>query len=72
MKTAVTGPGSGTDRPTGAARPAHRLPFRVDQRLGLLVLVVVLSALFGLLRPAFVVWNITVGRQGRAPSTGAP
>ncbi|MDH6219784.1 ABC transporter permease [Streptomyces pseudovenezuelae] len=53
MKTAVTEPDSGTDLPTEGARPAHRLPFWVNQRLGLLVLIVALSILFGSLRPAF-------------------
>lgn len=47
---AVTEPDSGTDRPTDGARPAHRLPFWVNQRLGLLVLVIALSAFFGVLR----------------------
>ncbi|MCX4536657.1 ABC transporter permease [Streptomyces sp. NBC_00841] len=37
-----------------ASRPVHRLPFWVNQRLGLLVLIVSLSALFGVLRPAFL------------------
>ncbi|WP_405546657.1 ABC transporter permease [Streptomyces phaeochromogenes] len=32
----------------------HRIPFWVNQRLGLLVLVVALSVLFGVLRPAFL------------------
>ncbi|MGW3445244.1 ABC transporter permease [Streptomyces sp. NPDC001076] len=32
----------------------HRMPFWVDQRLGLLVLVIALSVLFGALRPAFL------------------
>lgn len=32
----------------------HRMPFWVNQRLGLLVLVVALSVLFGVLRPAFL------------------
>ncbi|MEU9892725.1 ABC transporter permease [Streptomyces phaeochromogenes] len=32
----------------------HRLPFWVNQRLGLLVLVIALSVLFGVLRPAFL------------------
>ncbi|MFI7347652.1 ABC transporter permease [Streptomyces sp. NPDC049936] len=54
MKTAVTPAGRDTDRPADGARPAHRLPFWVNQRLGLLVLVVALAALFGVLRPAFL------------------
>ncbi|RSS59039.1 ABC transporter permease [Streptomyces sp. WAC01280] len=53
MKTVAAPPDSETDRPAGGARPAHRLPFWVNQRLGLLVLVVALAALFGVLRPAF-------------------
>lgn len=32
----------------------HRMPFWVNQRLGLLVLVIALSVLFGVLRPAFL------------------
>ncbi|MER6538029.1 hypothetical protein ABT215_30395 [Streptomyces sp900105755] len=32
----------------------HRMPFWADQRLGLLVLVIALSALFGALRPALL------------------
>jgi len=39
--------------PAGAQRSAKRLPFWVNQRLGLLVLTVALAALFGVLRPAF-------------------
>lgn len=53
MKTAVTPTDSETDRPSEGARAAHRLPFWVNQRLGLLVLVVALAALFGVARPAF-------------------
>ncbi|NED92783.1 ABC transporter permease [Streptomyces sp. SID11233] len=53
MKTAVAPPGSETDRPTDGAGPAHRLPFWVNQRLGLLVIIIALAALFGVLRPAF-------------------
>ncbi|MFE0375588.1 ABC transporter permease [Streptomyces inhibens] len=55
MTTPVTAPDSdiGTAETT-PSRPVHRLPFWVNQRLGLLVLVVILSALFGLLRPAFL------------------
>ncbi|MFD4505925.1 ABC transporter permease [Streptomyces sp. NPDC058457] len=34
--------------------PAHRMPFWVNQRLGLLVLVIALGILFGVLRPAFL------------------
>ncbi|MGW1158580.1 ABC transporter permease [Streptomyces sp. NPDC002513] len=37
-----------------APQPAQRLPFWVNQRLGLLVLTVALAALFGVLRPAFL------------------
>ncbi|MEU5289667.1 ABC transporter permease [Streptomyces umbrinus] len=33
---------------------SHRMPFSVNQRLGLLVLVIALSVLFGALRPAFL------------------
>ncbi|WUR84823.1 ABC transporter permease [Streptomyces phaeochromogenes] len=33
---------------------SHRMPFWVNQRLGLLVLVIALSVLFGALRPAFL------------------
>ncbi|QHA08915.1 ABC transporter permease [Streptomyces broussonetiae] len=43
-----------TDRAKAAPQPARRLPFWVNQRLGLLVLTVALAALFGLLRPAFL------------------
>ncbi|MCQ8188254.1 ABC transporter permease [Streptomyces rugosispiralis] len=55
MTAPVAPPGGDTrsDRPT-PARPAHRLPFRADQRLGLLVLVVGLGALFGVVRPTFL------------------
>lgn len=53
MKTAVNPPDNGTDRSPEGARPAHRLPFWVNQRLGLFVLIVALVALFGVLRPAF-------------------
>ncbi|MBL1098357.1 ABC transporter permease [Streptomyces coffeae] len=53
MKTASAPRASETDRPTDGARPPHRLPFWVNQRLGLLVLIVALAAVFGLLRPAF-------------------
>ncbi|WP_406447841.1 ABC transporter permease [Streptomyces sp. NBC_00876] len=53
MKTDVAPPDSETDRPTDGARPAHRLPFWVNQRLGLVVLIIALAALFGVLRPAF-------------------
>ncbi|WP_395372597.1 ABC transporter permease [Streptomyces tubercidicus] len=35
-------------------RPGHRLPFWVNQRLGLLALVVGLTALFGVLQPTFL------------------
>ncbi|MGQ4434914.1 ABC transporter permease [Streptomyces sp. SAS_260] len=37
------------ERPT-----SHRMPFWVNQRLGLLVLVIALGVLFGVLRPAFL------------------
>ncbi|MGO4424185.1 ABC transporter permease, partial [Streptomyces sp. MCAF7] len=53
MKTAVTPTDSETDRPSEGARAARRLPFWVNQQLGLLVLVVALAALFGVVRPAF-------------------
>lgn len=53
MKTVVAPPESGTDRPAEGARRAHRLPFWVNQRMGLLVLIVLLGALFGVARPAF-------------------
>ncbi|MGW5655213.1 ABC transporter permease [Streptomyces humi] len=41
---------------TTAGEPAagHRMPFWVNQRLGLLVLVIALGVLFGVLRPAFL------------------
>ncbi|MET8827870.1 ABC transporter permease [Streptomyces sp. NPDC004610] len=52
MTTPVTEPpDTAADRPPGTRR---RLPFRVNQRLGLLVLVIGLAALFGALRPAFL------------------
>ncbi|WP_346768636.1 ATP-binding cassette domain-containing protein [Streptomyces sp. DASNCL29] len=55
MTTPVIPPGSDT-RPARATppRPAHRPPFWVNQRLGLLVLVVGLGALFGVVRPTFL------------------
>ncbi|MFK0150782.1 ABC transporter permease [Streptomyces sp. NPDC090499] len=37
-----------------AKTAGHRMPFWVNQRLGLLVLVIALSVLFGALRPAFL------------------
>ncbi|MFI6724131.1 ABC transporter permease [Streptomyces sp. R-74717] len=43
-----------TTAPPTAPRSAHKPPFRVNQRLGLLVLIVILCALFGVLRPAFL------------------
>ncbi|MFG2627553.1 ABC transporter permease [Streptomyces sp. NPDC048473] len=43
-----------TTAPPTAQRPAHKPPFWMNQRLGLLVLIVVLCALFGVLRPAFL------------------
>ncbi|MGW6144940.1 ABC transporter permease [Streptomyces sp. NPDC055144] len=51
--TATSPPDRAADRPADGARPAHRLPFWVNQRLGLLVLVVALAAVFGTARPAF-------------------
>ncbi|WP_445517914.1 ABC transporter permease [Streptomyces sp. NEAU-174] len=55
MTTPVIPPGSDTRSARATPpRPAHRLPFRVNQRLGLLVLVVGLSALFGVVRPTFL------------------
>ncbi|MFD4945195.1 ABC transporter permease [Streptomyces sp. NPDC058409] len=42
------------DVDTTAPRSAHKPPFWVNQRLGLLVLIVALCALFGVLRPAFL------------------
>lgn len=54
MKTAVTAPEGDTERLGLTARSVHRLPFWGNQRLGLLVLIVALSALFGVLRPAFL------------------
>ncbi|MEV6107903.1 ABC transporter permease [Streptomyces sp. NPDC051940] len=53
MKAAVAVPEGDTEQAAGGARPAHRLPFWVNQRLGLLVLIVALGTLFGILRPAF-------------------
>ncbi|KUJ63976.1 ABC transporter permease [Streptomyces albus subsp. albus] len=53
MKTAATPTGTEADHPADRARPARRLPFWVNQQLGLLVLIVALATLFGLLRPAF-------------------
>lgn len=44
-----TGPAEAT-----SSRPVHRLPFWVNQRLGLLALVVSLGALFGVLQPSFL------------------
>ncbi|WP_432251675.1 ABC transporter permease [Streptomyces sp. HNM1019] len=44
----------GGDTRAAPSRPAHRLPFWVNQRLGLLVLVVGLSALFGAVQPTFL------------------
>ncbi|WP_442805997.1 ABC transporter permease [Streptomyces sp. NBC_01257] len=43
-----------TEAPRAAARTPHKLPFWVNQRLGLLVLTLALCALFGVLRPAFL------------------
>lgn len=55
MTTPVVPPGSDIRSARATpSRPAHRLPFRVNQRLGLLVLVVGLSALFGVVRPTFL------------------
>ncbi|MGW2857437.1 hypothetical protein ACWDAZ_38140 [Streptomyces sp. NPDC001215] len=45
---------SRADRAETAPQPAQRLPFWVNQRLGLLMLTVALAALFGVLRPAFL------------------
>ncbi|MFC9248927.1 ABC transporter permease [Streptomyces sp. NPDC057136] len=42
-----------TAEPPTSPRTAHKTPFWVNQRLGLLVLIVALCALFGVLRPAF-------------------
>ncbi|MFL4908994.1 ABC transporter permease [Streptomyces sp. MMS24-I2-30] len=55
MTTPVTAP-ENDSRSDGTAgpRPAHRLPFWVNQRLGLLVLTLALAAVFGVLRPAFL------------------
>ncbi|MFC9622703.1 ABC transporter permease [Streptomyces sp. NPDC056930] len=52
MKTPVAPPDDDVD--TTVPRPAHKPPFWVNQRLGLLVLIVVLCTLFGVLRPAFL------------------
>ncbi|MFE1194084.1 ABC transporter permease [Streptomyces olivaceoviridis] len=54
MSTPVTAPEHETGEAAGAQRPPRRLPFWVDQRLGLLVLTAALAALFGVLRPAFL------------------
>ncbi|AJZ84865.1 ABC transporter permease [Streptomyces sp. AgN23] len=55
MTTPVLPPGTDTESTgTTAPRPVHRLPFWVNQRLGLLVLVIGLGALFGVLQPAFL------------------
>ncbi|GGY79534.1 ABC transporter permease [Streptomyces olivaceoviridis] len=54
MRTPVTAPEHVAGEAAGAQRPPRRLPFWVDQRLGLLVLTVALAALFGVLRPAFL------------------
>ncbi|MGW0998209.1 ABC transporter permease [Streptomyces sp. NPDC002520] len=45
---------SRADGADAARQPARRLPFWVNQRLGLLVLTLALAALFGVLRPAFL------------------
>ncbi|AGP59736.1 hypothetical protein M271_41795 [Streptomyces rapamycinicus NRRL 5491] len=55
MTTPVIPPDSDTRSVRATpSRPAHRLPFWVNQRLGLLVLVVGLSAVFGVARPTFL------------------
>lgn len=55
MTTSSAPPDSATGTAgTTPPRPVHRLPFWINQRLGLLVLVLLLGALFGLLRPAFL------------------
>lgn len=55
MTTPIVPPDSDS-RTAGAAasRPAHRMPFWANQRLGLLALVVSLSAVFGVVQPAFL------------------
>ncbi|MFF3464672.1 ABC transporter permease [Streptomyces sp. NPDC002619] len=56
MRTPVTASenDSRAEEVAAAPQPARRLPFWVNQRLGLLVLIVALAALFGVLRPAFL------------------
>ncbi|WP_405995064.1 ABC transporter permease [Streptomyces sp. NBC_00986] len=50
MTTSISPPDTVPEERTAA----HRMPFWVNQRLGLLVLVIALSVLFGVLRPAFL------------------
>ena len=50
MTTSISPPDTVPDKKTAG----HRMPFWVNQRLGLLVLVIALSILFGVLRPAFL------------------
>ncbi|MCQ6247940.1 ABC transporter permease [Streptomyces malaysiensis] len=51
---AVPPDGDTGSAPAAPSPPVHRLPFWVNQRLGLLVLVVGLGALFGVVRPTFL------------------
>lgn len=53
MRTAAVAPDAGTEEPQTPPRTSDRLPFWVNQRLGLLVLTIGLALLFGALRPAF-------------------
>ncbi|WP_328685024.1 ABC transporter permease [Streptomyces sp. NBC_00343] len=50
MTTSISPPDTVPEEKTAA----HRMPFWVNQRLGLLVLVIALGVLFGVLRPAFL------------------
>lgn len=50
MTTSISPPDTVPEEKTAS----HRMPFWVNQRLGLLVLVIALSVLFGVLRPAFL------------------
>lgn len=53
MKAAAARPDADTEEPRGPSHGPRALPFWVDQRLGLLVLIIALVAVFGTLRPAF-------------------
>ncbi|MFJ2647597.1 ABC transporter permease [Streptomyces sp. NPDC087420] len=53
MTTAPAPAPPGTGESPAPAPRSHRLPFWVNQRLGLLLLIIALTVLFGVLRPAF-------------------